>query len=72
MPQYTDELFLDHCRVSRHVANEIADRVNNSEYYLQQSGEFGKLDAMTFTLIFLWFCGHEAASFRDVSALILV
>lgn len=68
IPQYSDELFLEHFRISRHVANSIADRFANSVYYTSnQAGCYGKLSAQHSIYIFLWFAGHQTASFRDVA-----
>nr|CAI5857515.1 unnamed protein product [Callosobruchus analis] len=65
--QYSDQEFLEHFRVSRTIANEIAVKFEQSQYYSYQSGEFGKLTAYEYTIIFLWFAAHEAASYKDVS-----
>ncbi|XP_030745146.1 putative nuclease HARBI1 [Sitophilus oryzae] len=67
IPQYSNELFLDHFRVSRHVAMSIADKFANSIYYsTNRSGCYGKLSAQDVIYIFLWFAGHQTASYRDV------
>ena len=65
--RYNDEEFRGHFRINRHVANDLIDRFNYSEYYHHQAGEFGKIDGSKFVLVFLWFAGHQTASFRDVS-----
>nr|CAI5866557.1 unnamed protein product [Callosobruchus analis] len=65
--QYSDQEYLEHFRVSRTIANEIAVKFEQSQYYSYQSGEFGKLTAYEYTIIFLWFAAHEAASYKDVS-----
>lgn len=67
MPNYSDQEFIEHFRVSRHVANNITERFGQSEYFFHQAGEFGKLSASHYTLIFLWFASYEAASYRDVA-----
>lgn len=67
VPQYSNAQFMEHFRVSREVANDIEERFRNSQYFFHQSGEFGKLSASDYTIIFLWFAGHEAASYRDVA-----
>lgn len=67
IPLYNDEEFKEHFRVSRAVASNIAERFEESEHFFHQSGEFGKLNSYDFTLIFLWFAGHESASYRDVA-----
>lgn len=64
---YSEEEFFSNFRVSRHVATELRDSFEGSEYYKNDSGQFGKISAHNHILIFLWFIGHEAASFADVS-----
>ncbi|KAJ8934262.1 hypothetical protein NQ314_013484 [Rhamnusium bicolor] len=51
----------------RHVANSIAEEFQNSDYYKRHAGCYGKLSALNQTYIFLWFVGHQTASFRDVA-----
>ncbi|XP_019771122.2 putative nuclease HARBI1 isoform X1 [Dendroctonus ponderosae] len=65
--KYTGLQFLENFRVSREVAEFIAKRFEESEYFFKQSGEFGKLSGYFYTVVFLWFAGHEAASYRDVA-----
>lgn len=65
--QYNDPEFIEHFRISRKVANDMAKRFQQLEYFFHQRGMFGKLSAFDYTIIFLWFSGHEAASYRDVA-----
>jgi hypothetical protein len=58
---------MEHFRVSRQVANSIAERFEMSDYFKPQSGCYGKLSPFQQTQIFLWFAGHQTASFRDVA-----
>ncbi|KAJ8927446.1 hypothetical protein NQ314_020116 [Rhamnusium bicolor] len=67
IPQYNAQEFLEHFRISRHVANSIAEEFQNSDYYKRHAGCYGKLSALNQTYIFLWFVGHQTASFRDVA-----
>lgn len=67
IPQYNDTEFLEHFRVSRNVANLIAQQFQNSPYFNIQSGPFGKLNSLQQTYIFLWFARHQTSSFRDVA-----
>lgn len=67
VPQFNRTEFLEHFRVSREVANDISQRFANSEYYKEQSGPYGKLTSLQYTYIFLWYAGHQTASFRDVA-----
>lgn len=67
IPEYSDGDFFEHFRVTREVAESIAEQFSTSNYYTHHAGEFGKINAFKYTLIYLWFVGHEAASFRDVA-----
>jgi hypothetical protein len=67
IPQYNEQEFMEHFRVSRQVANSIAERFEMSDYFKPQSGCYGKLSPLQQTQIFLWFAGHQTASFRDVA-----
>jgi DNA-binding MarR family transcriptional regulator len=58
---------MEHFRVSRQVANSIAERFEMTDYFKPQSGCYGKLSPLQQTQIFLWFAGHQTASFRDVA-----
>ncbi|KAF2892073.1 hypothetical protein ILUMI_14100 [Ignelater luminosus] len=66
VPQYREE-FLEHFRIDRHSVETLAGQFENSEYYKHHSGQYGKLNAFQHILIFLWFVGHQTASFRDVA-----
>ncbi|KAL3268226.1 hypothetical protein HHI36_007350 [Cryptolaemus montrouzieri] len=59
--------FMEHFRVTREVAADIAQRLSISDYFHTQSGPNGKIDPQQHTHIFLWFAGHQTASFRDVA-----
>ncbi|CAH1379195.1 unnamed protein product, partial [Tenebrio molitor] len=67
IPQYGDQVFLEHFRVSRHVASEIAERFAVSIYYKTHGGCYGQLSPLNVIYVFLWFAGHQTASFRDVA-----
>ncbi|KAF2892673.1 hypothetical protein ILUMI_13500 [Ignelater luminosus] len=54
-------------RINRHSVETLAGQFENSEYYKHHSGQYGKLNAFQHILIFLWFVGHQTASFRDVA-----
>jgi hypothetical protein len=58
---------MEHFRVSRQVANSIAERFEMTDYFKPQSGCYGKLSPLQQTQFFLWFAGHQTASFRDVA-----
>lgn len=65
--RYSDNEFREHFRVSRIIANEVAQQFNSSNYFSVNVGEYDKITAYEHTLIFLWYAGHETASFRDVA-----
>lgn len=67
IPQYSDEIFIEHFRVSRPVANLISERFAESNYYSTHTGCYGTLSAQNAIYIYLWFVGHQTASFRDVA-----
>ncbi|KAI4467730.1 hypothetical protein MML48_2g00014070 [Holotrichia oblita] len=67
IPQYTDEVFFEHFRVTRPVVEDLCEGFSQSEYFHSQSGRYGKITAKEHILIFLWFAGHQTASFRDVA-----
>lgn len=59
VPQYSNELFMEHFRLSRQVANSIAERFADSVYYTpNRAGCYGKLSAQHIIYIFLWFAKH--------------
>lgn len=64
---YSEEEFFNNFRVSRNVATEITATFVNSNFYKDDSGPFGKISADNQVLIFLWYLGHQTASFADVS-----
>ncbi|KAF6214321.1 hypothetical protein GE061_009061 [Apolygus lucorum] len=66
--QYTDTQFREHFRLSRGVAAYLTQIYAASPAYQENStGGNGKLGAYEQVLIFLWFAGHQTASFRDVA-----
>lgn len=66
VPLYNTGEFFEHFRVSKEVAQNIAIKFEQSQFFKFQTGGNGKLSAHDQTLIFLWFAGHET-SFRDVA-----
>lgn len=53
IPQYGDQVFLEHFRVSRHVASEIAERFAVSIYYKTHGGCYGQLSPLNVIYVFL-------------------
>lgn len=41
VPQYSDEVFFEHFRLSRQVVNDICGRFQNSQYFNDQPGQYG-------------------------------
>ncbi|XP_026467282.1 putative nuclease HARBI1 [Ctenocephalides felis] len=68
VPLYDEAQFMEHFRVSRNVCKQISDRYKASAIYnLNTYGIYEKISALHQVQIFLWFAGHESASYRDVS-----
>lgn len=67
IPKYQETEFLEHFRISRHVAESLAEQFANSKYYKRHFGHYGKLTVLQQTYVYLWFVGHQTASFRDVA-----
>ncbi|KAJ8909232.1 hypothetical protein NQ315_002068 [Exocentrus adspersus] len=67
LPQMNNKEFMEHFRVSRNIAVEISERFAHSEYFHYQSGGNSKISGYDQCLIFLWFIGHQTASFKDVA-----
>lgn len=67
IPNYSEAEFFEHFRLSKNVVDNITERFLQSQYYHHQAGEFGKISASKCVCVFLWFVGHEAASFRDIA-----
>lgn len=65
--RYIDAEFQQHFRINRHVVEDISGQFAASNYFTYQSGSDGKLNPLQHVLIFLWFAGHQTASFRDVA-----
>jgi cellulose synthase/poly-beta-1,6-N-acetylglucosamine synthase-like glycosyltransferase len=53
IPQYNEQEFMEHFRVSRQVANSIAERFEMSDYFKPQSGCYGKLSTSTNSNFFM-------------------
>lgn len=58
---------MGHFRVSRNVIQPLAASFEASEYYKYYSGQNGKISFQDYFRIFLWYIGHQPASFRDVA-----
>lgn len=46
VPQYDDQLFLDHFRISRRVVGMISEQFSHSEFYNRHAGQYGKLSPL--------------------------
>lgn len=66
VPSYTDEDFKMHFRLNRQTFEFVCQRFEQSDIYSQLRLD-KKFEASTYILLFLWFAGHEACSFRDVA-----
>nr|CAI5817044.1 unnamed protein product [Callosobruchus analis] len=67
VPHYSDEVFFEHFRLSRATANSISQRYQTSPRFNDQVGHYRNLCAFHQVLIYLWYIGHQTASFRDVA-----
>lgn len=67
VPTYSDTEFLEHFRLRRQVAEDIAEKYRKSVFYNHQAGGNGKLIPLHQILVFLWFTGHETDTFRNVA-----
>ncbi|KAJ8911516.1 hypothetical protein NQ315_012488 [Exocentrus adspersus] len=66
VPEYSNEVFFEHFRLSREVVNTIAERYEDTPELHSDSGPYGDIGALNQVLIYLWYIGHQTASFRDV------
>ncbi|KAJ8909858.1 hypothetical protein NQ315_013895, partial [Exocentrus adspersus] len=66
VPEYSNEVFFEHFRLSREVVNTIAERYEATPEFHRDSGPYGDIGALNQVLIYLWYIGHQTASFRDV------
>lgn len=67
MPQYSERVFFEHFRLSRELVNDISQRFESSRYFHSNSGQYGQISALHEVLIYLWYIGHQTASYRDVA-----
>ncbi|KAJ8939837.1 hypothetical protein NQ314_010966 [Rhamnusium bicolor] len=65
-PNMMTNYFFEHFRISKAVINDIAVKFEGSDRYKRHTGQYGKISALNQVLIFLWFIGHQTASFCDV------
>lgn len=66
VPNYTDEKFVKDFRLKRELFEVLCKRFEEHRFY-QELRKDKRLPAAKYFLIFLWFAGHEACSFRDLS-----
>lgn len=67
MQLYNDTEFLEYFRVSRRIAVGISEQYLWSVYFTCQSGGNSTLSSLQQTHNFLWYAGHQTASFTDVA-----
>nr|CAI5866731.1 unnamed protein product [Callosobruchus analis] len=63
---YSDIEFLFCFRVTRELAEQLANQLHNSVHYPTTDSGHKRIPALNCILMFLWFDGHEAAGYRDV------
>ncbi|KAJ8964431.1 hypothetical protein NQ314_004910 [Rhamnusium bicolor] len=64
--QFSDELYIEHFRLTREMTEELANRFANSEYYKWQEGDSEKVTPLKYITVFCGFAANEATSFRKV------
>ncbi|KAF6215836.1 hypothetical protein GE061_000171 [Apolygus lucorum] len=67
VPSYDETDFVSHFRVSSTVAHQISQRFERSHFYNSSAGKYGHISPQKQVHIFLWFAGHQTASFLDVA-----
>lgn len=66
VPTYTDEEFRRHFRISRSLYHNLSIRFLQSDIYKNLRPD-KRLSERSHILVFLWFAGHEACCFSDLS-----
>lgn len=66
VPSYTEKEFIRHFRISKGLFNSLIEKFTESQEYLKLQ-RAKAIVAGKHLAIFLWFAGHEAASFRDIA-----
>lgn len=66
VPDYTDVEFRTHFRISRALYENLSKRFLDSDIYKSLRPD-KRLPERLHMLVFLWFAGHEACSFSDLS-----
>ncbi|XP_061398624.1 uncharacterized protein LOC133334351, partial [Musca vetustissima] len=66
VPTYTEEEFRRHFRVSKSLFKSLCQRLSNWDMYKKMRPD-KKFSEETNILVFLWFAGHEACSYRDIA-----
>ncbi|KAM0735065.1 hypothetical protein ACS0PU_011178 [Formica fusca] len=66
---YNDIDFIMHFRLSREKTYELINRFRTSEIFISLQDDAGRanITAEKHILCYLWFVGHESASYRDVA-----
>lgn len=67
VPKYSEREFIMHFRINKALFNSLSELFSRDSSYrrLQSNGRL--LIPELHILIFLWFSGHECASFRDIA-----
>ncbi|KAL1487752.1 hypothetical protein ABEB36_015587 [Hypothenemus hampei] len=66
VPEYSETVFFEHFRLGRQTVHNITERFQISQYFNSQVGQYGNISALHQVHIYLWYVGHQTASFRDV------
>lgn len=54
-------------RVSRETADSLSQKFQSSDFFPKTETGHPRISAKKSVLIFLWYAGHEAGSFRDIA-----
>ncbi|KAL1487895.1 hypothetical protein ABEB36_015280 [Hypothenemus hampei] len=63
VPQYNDQVFLEHFRISRNILEPLVISFEASQYDKYHLGPNGARDQV---LICFWYMDHQTASFHDI------
>lgn len=67
VPQLSDAQYMEHFRVNRHIAEDLAEKFVNSQYWTYQEGDSEKVSPLKSITAFLWFAGNQSTSYRVVA-----
>lgn len=69
VPFYSDEEFIRFFRLLRDMFNNIAEQYEQSDVFENIAAQRLVTSSAKSLAIFIWFCGHECVSYRNISNL---